>query len=212
MLKKLVLITMILSCLCGCSNQSTSVVPLENSTSMLDEVDKTSKIFDKKQEESTKEQLDKNKKKEENKSQNSQVSDKKKEDVKPNTQEIIKENTTQKEETKPSSKPVEKPKPTPSPTPTPTPTPTPKPEEKPKACPGGMDENVACDIIFDTNFYYEKLSSEGEATSRGEYYLNEVVYIGEIEITNYSIQPVYRNDRSIAFYGLNLWSNGTLIQ
>ena len=30
------------------------------------------------------------------------------------------------------------------------------------------------------------------------YYLDEVMYIGDIEITNYSVQPVYRNNHSIA--------------
>ena len=51
-----------------------------------------------------------------------------------------------------------------------------------------------------------------EAESAGEYYMNDVMYIGNAEVTNYSVQPVYRNDHSIAYYGLNLWSNGSLIQ
>lgn len=88
---------------------------------------------------------------------------------------------------------------------------TPIPAEPGYACPGGVDQNQACDVILDSNFYYATFSSESEANSSGEYYLNDVMYIGETEITNYSVQPVYRNDHSIAYYGLNLWSNGSLI-
>ena len=88
---------------------------------------------------------------------------------------------------------------------------TPVPIEPSYACPGGVDQNQACDVILDSNSYYATFSSEGEANSSGEYYLNDVMYIGETEITNYSVQPVYRNDHSIAYYGLNLWSNGSLI-
>lgn len=81
----------------------------------------------------------------------------------------------------------------------------------PVACPGDVDQNQSCDVILDSNSYYATFSSEGEAISSGEYYLNDVMCIGETEITNYSVQPVYRNDHSIAYYGLNLWSNGSLI-
>lgn len=88
---------------------------------------------------------------------------------------------------------------------------TPVPVEPSYACPGGVDQNQACDVILDSNFYYATFSSESEANSSSEYYLNDVMYIGETEITNYSVQPVYRNDHSIAYYGLNLWSNGSLI-
>ncbi len=88
---------------------------------------------------------------------------------------------------------------------------TPVPVEPSYACPGGVDQNQACDVILDSNSYYATFPSEGEANSSGEYYLNDVMYIGETEITNYSVQPVYRNDHSIAYYGLNLWSNGSLI-
>lgn len=88
---------------------------------------------------------------------------------------------------------------------------TPIPTEPSYLCPGGVNQNVACDAILDSNYYYATFSSESEACSSGEYYMNDVMYIGEIEITNYSVQPVYRNDHSIAYYGLNLWSNGTLI-
>lgn len=67
-------------------------------------------------------------------------------------------------------------------------------------------------MILDTNFYYATYISQAEADAAGMYYLDEVMYIGDIEITNYSVQPVYRNDHSIAYYGLNLWSNGNLIK
>ncbi len=88
---------------------------------------------------------------------------------------------------------------------------TPIQTEPSYACPGGVNQNLACDAVIDSNFYYATFSSEGEANSSGEYYLNSVMYISETEITNYSVQPVYRNDHTIAYYGLNLWSNGQLI-
>lgn len=91
-------------------------------------------------------------------------------------------------------------------------TPTPEPTRPSYACPGGVNPDVSCDVIMDTNFYYATYSSQAEAEVDGMYYLDEVMYIGYIEITNYSVQPVYRNDHSIAYYGLNLWSNGSLIQ
>lgn len=91
-------------------------------------------------------------------------------------------------------------------------TPTPEPTRPSYACPGGVNPDVSCDVILDTNFYYATYGSQAEADAAGMYYLDEVMYIGDIEITNYSVQPVYRNDYSIAYYGLNLWSNGTLIQ
>ena len=65
--------------------------------------------------------------------------------------------------------------------------------------------------VDDAPFYYATYGSMPEAESAGEYYLNDVMYIGNAEITNYSVQPAYRNDHSIAYYGLNLWSNGSLI-
>lgn len=92
------------------------------------------------------------------------------------------------------------------------PTPTPEPSRPSYACPGGVNPDVSCDVILDTNFYFEIYGSQSEANAAGMYYLDEVMYIGEIEITNYSVQPVYRNDHSIAYYGLNLWSNGNLVQ
>lgn len=91
-------------------------------------------------------------------------------------------------------------------------TPTPEPTRPSYACPGGVNPDVSCDVILDTNFYYATYGSQAEADAAGMYYLDEVMYIGDIEITNYSVQPVYRNNHSIAYYGLNLWSNGTLIQ
>lgn len=92
------------------------------------------------------------------------------------------------------------------------PTPAPETVQPIYACPGGVDQNVSCDVILDSNFYYATYGSMPEAESAGEYYLNDVMYIANAEITNYSVQPVYRNDHSIAYYGLNLWSNGSLIQ
>ena len=98
----------------------------------------------------------------------------------------------------------------------PTPVPDPKPVEKPSvpdyACPAGMDPNKPCDTIMDTSFYYATYSSQSEADNAGQYFLDDVVTIGDKEITNYSVQPVYRNDGSVAYYGLNLWSYGSLIQ
>lgn len=103
-----------------------------------------------------------------------------------------------------------------TPKPEPTPVPNPKPVEKPSmpeyACPAGMDPNKPCDVIMDTNFYYSTYSSQSEADNAGQYFLDDVVTIGDKEITNYSVQPVYRNDGSVAYYGLNLWSYGSLIQ
>lgn len=92
------------------------------------------------------------------------------------------------------------------------PAPAPETVQPIYACPGGVDQNVSCDVILDSNFYYATYGSMSEAESAGEYYMNDVMYIGNAEITNYSVQPVYRNDHSIAYYGLNLWSNGSLIQ
>lgn len=92
------------------------------------------------------------------------------------------------------------------------PTPAPETVQPSYACPQGVNQYVSCDVILDSNFYYATYGSMPEAESAGEYYLNDVMYIGNAEITNYSVQPVYRNDHSIAYYGLNLWSNGSLIQ
>ena len=92
------------------------------------------------------------------------------------------------------------------------PTPLPEPAKPSYACPSGVNQDVACDVILDQNHYFATYSSQAEADAAGMYYMNEVMYIGEVEITNYSVQAVYRNDHSIAYYGLNLWSNGGLIQ
>lgn len=92
------------------------------------------------------------------------------------------------------------------------PVPAPETVQPSYACPGGVNQNVSCDVILDSNFYYATYGTMPEAESAGEYYLNDVMYIGNAEITNYSVQPVYRNDHSIAYYGLNLWSKGSLIQ
>ena len=111
----------------------------------------------------------------------------------------------------PETKPVEKPS-TPVQEPVVEPAPTPESTRPSYACPGGVNQDVACDVILDQNHYFATYSSLAEADSAGVYYMNEVMYIGETEITNYSVQAVYRNDHSIAYYGLNLWSNGSLIQ
>lgn len=111
----------------------------------------------------------------------------------------------------PETKPVEKPS-KPVPEHVVEPTPTPEPARPSYACPGGVNQDLACDVILDQNHYFATYSSQAEADAAGVYYVNEVIYIGETEITNYSVQAVYRNDHSIAYYGLNLWSNGSLIQ
>ena len=109
------------------------------------------------------------------------------------------------------TKPVEKPS-APVQGPVVEPTPTPEPTRPSYACPGGVNQDVACEVILDQNHYFATYSSQAEADAAGVYYMNEVMYIGETEITNYSVQVVYRNDHSIAYHGLNLWSNGSLIQ
>lgn len=111
----------------------------------------------------------------------------------------------------PETKPVEKPS-KPVPEHVVESTPTAEPTRPSYACPGGVNQDLACDVILDQNHYFATYSSQAEADAAGVYYLNEVMYIGETEITNYSVQAVYRNDHSIAYYGLNLWSNGSLIQ
>lgn len=107
----------------------------------------------------------------------------------------------------PEIKPVEKPS-----TPVQEPATTPEPARPSYACPGGVNQDVACNVILDQNHYFATYSSQAEADAAGMYYMNEAMYIGEVEITNYSVQAVYRNDHSIAYYGLNLWSSGSLIQ
>lgn len=109
------------------------------------------------------------------------------------------------------TKPVEKPS-APVQEPVVEPSLVPEPTRPSYACPGGVNQDMACDVILDQNHYFATYSSQAEADAAGVYYMNEVMYIGETEITNYSVQDVYRNDHSIAYYGLNLWSNGSLIQ
>lgn len=111
----------------------------------------------------------------------------------------------------PETKPVEKPS-APVQEPVVEPSLVPEPTRPSYACPGGVNQDMACDVILDQNHYFATYSSQAEADAAGVYYMNEVMYIGETEITNYSVQGVYRNDHSIAYYGLNLWSNGSLIQ
>ena len=111
----------------------------------------------------------------------------------------------------PETKPVEKPS-APVQEPVVEPTPTPEPARPSYACPGGVNQDMAWDVILGQNHYFATYSSQAEADAAGVYYMNEVMYIGETEITNYSVQAVYRNDHSIAYFGLNLWSNGSLIQ
>lgn len=111
----------------------------------------------------------------------------------------------------PETKPVEKPS-IPAQEPVVEPAPTPESTRPSYACPSGVNQDLACDVILDQNHYFATYSSQAEADAAGVYYMNEVMYIGETEITNYSVQVVYRNDHSIAYYGLNLWSNGSLIQ
>ena len=62
-------------------------------------------------------------------------------------------------------------------------TPTPELARPSYACPGGVNQNVSCDVILDTNFYFATYGSQAEADAAGMYYLDEVMYIGEIEIT-----------------------------
>lgn len=111
----------------------------------------------------------------------------------------------------PEIKPVEKPS-THVQEPVVEPTPTPESTRPSYACPGGVNQDMACDVILDQNHYFATYSSQTEADAAGVYYMNEVMYIGETEITNYSVQAIYRNGHSIAYFGLNLWSNGSLIQ
>lgn len=67
------------------------------------------------------------------------------------------------------------------------PTPAPELARPGYACPGGVNPDVSCDVILDTNFYFEIYGSQSEADAAGIYYLDEVMYIGEMEITNYSV-------------------------
>lgn len=106
------------------------------------------------------------------------------------------------------------PKPTPKPslipTPTPTPIPTPKPAE-PEVCKQCMYKNLPCDAIIDNTVYREVFSTQNEAQTRGYYYIDELRELNGVEITNFSVQPIYNNHGIAVSYGLELWSNGNLI-
>jgi len=108
--------------------------------------------------------------------------------------------------------PEPSPSPQPSPSPDPKPTPQPSPEPPKQACPNGKYPDKPCDYIADNNYYYKTFSTESEANAEGNIMMNEVEYYNGKEITNYSVQAVTRNDGSIAYYGLNLWSNKELIK
>ena len=104
------------------------------------------------------------------------------------------------------------PNPNPSPSPDPEPEPQPKPEPPKQACPGGKYPDKPCDYIADNNYYYDTFSTEASANAEGQRMMDEVEYLNGLEITNYSVQAVKRNDGSVAHYGLNLWSDGKLIK
>lgn len=217
MLKKVLMCITCLACLFGCS--STKEETKESSKDQtvakeeVKEEDKQDEITTEKKEESY------DKKDTSNSSSDKKQSSNKDSEVKSTITQSNKNSTTSESITnsntstsgskpnqnntssKPSSKPTEEPA-----------TPTPETVQPSYVCPGGVNQNVSCDVILDSNFYYATYNSMSEAESAGEYYMNDVMYIGNAEVTNYSVQPVYRNDHSIAYYGLNLWSNGSLIQ
>ena len=104
------------------------------------------------------------------------------------------------------------PNPNPNPSPNPSPDPQPNPEPPKQACPGGKYPDKPCDYIADNNYYYDTFSTEASANAEGKRMMDEVEYLNGLEITNYSVQAVKRNDGSVAHYGLNLWSDGKLIK
>ena len=112
----------------------------------------------------------------------------------------------------PNPNPSPNPSPDPQPNPNPNPQPNPEPEPPKQACPGGKYPDKPCDYIADNNYYYDTFSSEASANAEGQRIMDEVEYLNGLEITNYSVQAVKRNDGSIAHYGLNLWSDGKLIK
>lgn len=219
MLKKLIACLTCFMCLIGCSSNTENLEKVKENQTVEKEETKT----ENKQEESKGQKKDDSY---DNKDSSSSTSSEKQSS---NNDQAVKSTSTQAKKTSqssdnktnntstavkdqeistspPSSKPTEEPS-----VPV-TPTPTPEPVVPSVACPGGIDQNQTCDVILDQNYYFATFASESEAASQGQYYLDEVMYIGNAEITNYSVQPVYRNDHSIAYYGLNLWSNGILIQ
>ncbi len=94
----------------------------------------------------------------------------------------------------------------------PVPAPEPAKEQGP-ACPTGVYPDLPCDAVIGDQGYSVTFSSEQEANDYGYHMLNDVMYIGDQEITNFAVQPVYVNDHSrVAFYGVELYSNGTFLQ
>ncbi len=94
----------------------------------------------------------------------------------------------------------------------PAPAPEPAKEQGP-ACPTGVYPDLPCDAVIGDQGYSVTFSSEQEANDYGYHMLNDVMYIGDQEITNFAVQPVYVNDHSrVAFYGVELYSNGTFLQ
>ncbi len=94
----------------------------------------------------------------------------------------------------------------------PAPAPEPAKEQGP-ACPMGVYPDLPCDAVIGDQGYSVTFSSEQEANDYGYHMLNDVMYIGDQEITNFAVQPVYVNDHSrVAFYGVELYSNGTFLQ
>ncbi len=95
----------------------------------------------------------------------------------------------------------------------PAPAPEPAKEEQGPACPMGVYPELPCDAVIGDQGYSVTFSSEQEANDYGYHMLNDVMYIGDQEITNFAVQPVYVNDHSrVAFYGVELYSNGTFLQ
>ena len=116
----------------------------------------------------------------------------------------------------PDSKPVQEqpvvtePEPVSEPEPSPAPAPQPEPA---KACPLGVYPDLPCDTPIGDQGYSVKFNSEQEANDYGYHMLNDVMYIGDYEITNFAVQPIYTNDHSrIVYYGVELYSNGIFIQ
>jgi len=94
----------------------------------------------------------------------------------------------------------------------PAPAPEPVKEQGP-ACPTGVYPDLPCDAVIGDQGYSVTFASEEEANNYGYHMLNDVMYIGEQEITNFAVQPVYVNDHSrVAYYGVELYSNGAFLQ
>lgn len=143
--------------------------------------------------------------------QNSQTSQQHTTNQESTSKKTVANNQTTESVSKPSVTPVPTPKPTPTPEVKPNPTPTPKPVE-PVVCKQCIHKDLPCDAIIDNTVYREVFSTQGEADNKGYYYLNNVCELNGVEITNYSVQPIYSNHGEAVSYGLELWSNGTLIE